>query len=383
MTLTKQLLIAVVLLLLVGGGATWWVLTSSQAANNSPGGPGPGGFAVPVELAQAETKTLIRTVEAVGTLSANERVMLRPELGGRVVKILFEEGQVVQAGDPLVGLDDSIYRAEVAQAKANVDLSRIEYKRTRELHKRNAVSVNELDQARSELEANEAALALAQARLDKSAIKAPFTGVLGLRRVSVGDYVSPGQDLVNLVDIGTIKVDFRVPEVFLVDVAVGQAIEVKMDAFAGEVFTGEVYAIDPQIDVRGRSIVIRARIPNEDGRLRPGLFGRVNVIVERREHALVVPEEAVFPQGQQQFVYEVVEGKAELRPVGLGLRQQREIEILSGLAPGAQVITAGHIKVRPGGAVQPVGQGAPGPAKGDASGKPQDESKGPGAPAEG
>lgn len=309
---------------------------------------------MPVEAQPVTVGELVRTVEAVGTLRANESVILRPELQGRVEKILFDEGQPVKAGQPMVQLDDDQYRAELAEAIANRDLSDANYRRTEELIKRKVASVTDRDKAYAELQANEARVALKKEALSKMMLNAPFDGVAGLREVSVGDVVTPGQALMHVVDIDPIKVDFRVPELYVESVAAGQQLELTLDAFPGERFRGEVYAIDPQIDVKGRSILIRATVPNIEGRLRPGLFARVELALKRFEDAITVPEEAIVPQGNKQLVYRIKEGKAEIVPVKLGIRRAAMVQVLEGLKPGDVVITAGQIKLRPGAPVHPV-----------------------------
>lgn len=338
------------------GGAYWYyVLRPSQEAPATQAAPAkPGGFAIPVETAPVKIGTVIRTVEAVGSLRANEAVIVRSELDGRIKEIHFQEGRPVDKGDPLFSLEASIYQAELDQAEARLALSQTNYQRLTSLRERGLGTGQELDQALAELRASQAAVALAQARLAKTVITAPFDAVVGLRQVSVGDYVQAGQDMVNLLDLDPIKVDFRVPELYLPDVEVGQAIEVRVDAFPGEVFSGEVYAIDPQVDINGRSLVLRARVPNENRRLQAGLFARVDLILERRENALLIPEDALVPQGEQQFVFQVVNGKAARTAVTIGQRQSTEVEITAGLPPDAVVVTGGQIKIRDGMPVQPL-----------------------------
>jgi len=309
---------------------------------------------MPVEAQPVTVGELARTVEAVGSLRANESVVLRPEMQGRVEKILFEEGQPVTAGQPMVQLDDDRYRAELDEAIANRNLSEANYRRSQELIKRKVTSQTDLDKARAELQANEARVALKREALSKMTLEAPFDGIAGLREVSTGDVVTPGQALMQVVDIDPVKVDFRVPELFVGEVQSGQRLQVTLDAFPGERFHGEVYAVDPQIDTRGRSILLRAVVPNSEGRLRPGLFARVTLTLERFDNALTVPEEAIVPRGNEQLVYRIRQGKSEMVPVKLGMRHETMVQVLEGLEPGDVVITAGQIKLRPGAPVNPV-----------------------------
>jgi membrane fusion protein (multidrug efflux system) len=172
-----------------------------------------------------------------------------------------------------------------------------------------------------------------------------------LRRVSVGEYITAGQALVNLEEIDPVKADFRVPEKFLPAIRVGQTIHIKIDAFPDETFEGKVYAIDPRLDVAGRSLLVRAILPNKDQRLRPGLFARVTVLLQLKEDALSVPEQAIVPQGDSQYVFKIVDGKVQLTKVVIGTRREGRVEIVEGLDVGDEVVTAGQLKIRHGSAV--------------------------------
>ena len=346
-------------------GGAWWLFMGAKA--QAPGGPGaggpPGGFAMPVEATPVKVGPSRRDIVAIGSLRSNESVVVRPQLAGRLVEIGFSEGQKVRKGQVLVRLDASVERAELAQAQAALALAKTNFERAEELVKRGAGTQRALDEARWKLRNDEASVALMQARLEKLAINAPFDGVAGLRRVSLGDFVNVGADIVNLEMIDPLKVDFRVPEIFLSAVRHGQPIEVGLDAFPDRRFPGEVYAIDPQIDTAGRSIVIRARIANPDDALRPGLFARVTLTLEVRENAVFIPEESLIPMGSQHFVLKLVDPPAgapvpqgakmaKNTPVKLGDRRKGEVEIVEGLAPGDVVVTAGVLKVRDGMPVQ-------------------------------
>lgn len=342
-------------MLAAAGGAWWFFYFEQPQAEGAPGPPGRGAMAVPVETAPVQVGPIQRRLTAVGSLRSNESVIIRPELAGRIAEIRFEEGERVSQGQPLVVLDDSIYRAELEEVRASLELSRANHDRAIDLLKRGAGTTKARDEALAQLRADEAALALARARLDKTVIRAPFDGVVGLREVSVGDFVDVGQDIVNLEQIDPLKADFRVAEVYLAAVAPGQKIELSADAFPGEAFTGQVYAIDPLIDESGRSVVLRARLPNPDNRLRPGLFVRVTLVLNERDDAIQIPEQALMPQGQDQFVFRVVDGKAALTKVTAGIRRDGMVEITEGLAPEDEVVTAGQLKIRDGAPVQPLG----------------------------
>jgi membrane fusion protein (multidrug efflux system) len=316
--------------------------------------------AVAVEVTRVGLIQLPETITAVGSLRSDESVTLRPEIAGRITEILFEEGTPVSKGETLVRLDPSINLAEVRQARANLTLAKGKYERSVDLAKRNFISGQAKDEARNNLEIAASALALAEARLRKTELKAPFSGIIGLRVVSVGDYVREGADLVNLQAIDPLKVDFRVPEIFLKQVKVGQSVEVALDALPGRSYQGTVFALDPLVDAAGRAIVIRAQVRNQDTTMRPGMFARVTLITSQDRDALVLPEEALVPQGNDQFVFRIEDSKAVRVKVETGQRRDGKVEILAGLDKGDIVVTAGQLKLRDGTLVRATGAGANG-----------------------
>jgi membrane fusion protein, multidrug efflux system len=320
------------------------------------GAKGPGG-PVTVEVAKVATTTVQEDVDAVGTLRSNESVVVRPEISGRIERLNFTEGAPVQKGQIIVALDDAVPAAELAQAKANLALAESNYQRTQELEKQKFVSATAKDQALNGLRVAQANVQLAEARLAKTKIVAPFGGVIGIRQISVGDYVKEGQDLVTLEDISALKVDFRVPEQLLAALRPGQAVEMGSDALPGRKYVATVDAIDPLVDQAGRAVLLRARLRNSDGQLRPGMFVRTRLIVSQRQNALTVPEEALVPVGADQFVYRVADGKAQRVKIRAGVRRAGTVEVLEGLAPGDTVVTAGQLKLRDGAQVAVGGPG--------------------------
>ncbi|VFR67138.1 Probable RND efflux membrane fusion protein [plant metagenome] len=302
---------------------------------------------VPVRTAAVQSVDFARSLAAVGSLRSDESVMLRPEVAGRIARLPFQEGQPVKRGQLLVQLDDAVARAELDQARANLSLAQSQNKRASSLQAEGFISQQARDEAGSNLKVQQAAVALAQARLDKMAIRAPFDGVVGLRGVSVGDYVDVGRDLAPLETIDPLKVDFRVPELYLGRVRVGQSLSLHFDALPGQSSPGEVIAVSPLVDAGGRSVLLRAQVPNPSGALRPGMFARVQLMVENTQ-ALVVPESALSPSGAQQFVYRVAGGHAQRVPVGIGERREGRVEILSGLAAGERVVVAGLQRITDG-----------------------------------
>jgi membrane fusion protein, multidrug efflux system len=315
--------------------------------------------AVRVEAAKVVAAPLSEQVTAVGSLLSDESVTVSSEIPGRLKEIHFTEGEPVQKGAPLFTLDESVYQAQVADVEAKLKLAEQTYQRTSQLFSNKYATAQSADEAASNLAVGKAAVELARVQLEKTRIVAPFSGIVGLRHVSVGEYITAGLALVNLEAIDPVKADFRVPEKFLPAIKVGQSIRIRVDAFPGETFNGKVYAIDPRIDVAGRSLLVRAKVPNADQRLRPGLFARVTVLLQLKEDALTIPEQAIVPQGDSQFVFKIDDGKAMLTKVSVGMRRSGQVEILDGLGVGDEVVTAGQLKLRDGTPVSVVsGAGA-------------------------
>jgi membrane fusion protein (multidrug efflux system) len=318
---------------------------------------------VDVETVTVAAEAMADDVSAVGTLRSNESVMLKPEVAGRIAAIRFREGGTVRRGEVLVELDAAVQQAEVQQARANLSLAQANFNRTEDLFARKFLSQSARDEAASRLEIARANMALTEAHLERMRLRAPFAGIVGIRNVSVGDYVKEGDAIVNLEDIATLKVDFRLPETYLERIRPGQSLEVASDAMPGQQFDARVSAIDPLVDEQGRSVLMRATLPNEGLRLRPGMFARVRLILQERANVAVVPEEVLVPApGNVQFVYRVVDGKAQRVEVKTGARRGTRVEIVSGVQAGDVVVTAGQLKLRDGAPVQVVGAGAAGAA---------------------
>ena len=317
------------------------------------GGP-PGGRQVTVESIVIEPTRLESTVQAVGTVLADASATLRAEVPGQIVERHFEDGQRVKKGDRLFSIEATVLEAEYNEAKANVEQSEAAYNRARELVKDRLISATDFDTARANYGVSVARLNSAEARLSKTVIRAPFDGFVGLRRINIGDYATIGQELVNVVRLDPLRVDFSVPETLLARIQPGQTIGVTVGAFSGEKFAGEVTAIDPQIDVTGHSMAIRARLPNPDLKLRPGLFAQVSVSLAVKPDALLVPQEAIWPIGNDKILYIVEDGVANQRVVTIGERKPGYVEITAGLEAGEEVVVAGQMKLFPGAAVNTI-----------------------------
>lgn len=305
-----------------------------------------------VEVVEPERRLVRDELVTFGSLRSDESLMIRPEVEGRLSRLHFREGQAVSAGDLLVSLDDAIARAELAQAEANLSLAQKNYQRAQRLFERGASNAQARDEAQTQEQAASATLALARARLDKTRLLAPHDGVLGLRQASPGDYLQAGQDIVNLEVLDPLKVEFRVPQRSAGRIRPGQRIELSVDAWPGERFVGEVYALNPRVDEAGRSQALRAHVANADHRLQPGQFVRVAVILAERADALVVPEEALVPRGEKLQLALVEDGKVVFREVRSGRRKDGWVEIREGLQGDETVISTGWQKVSAGSEVR-------------------------------
>lgn len=361
-------------------GAAWWYQSKPKGAQEITGAPANAPRAAGVEVGLVEKTALRDDAQSVGSLQSRQSVMLRPEIAGRVKALGFSDGARVRKGQVLVQLDDSLQLAEVQQALAQVSIAQANFKRNQELVAENFVAQRVLEESQANVQVVEAQLALARARLSRMALLAPFDGTVGIRSINVGDYVKDGADLVNLEDISSMYVDFRLPERYQSKLKPQQTVELALDALPGRAFRASVEAINPLLDANGRSVGVRAILPNTSGEqapkgkptggadggaapLRPGMFARVTTVFSVNEAALVVPEEAIVPQGGRQFVIKVMAPEAvpataaatlppdtkfvSLRQeVKLGVRQKGKVEILEGLAEGETVVVAGQQRLQ-------------------------------------
>lgn len=417
---SRYTLVALMGLVLAGAGGSLWLgrgqppreIGAAQAqpatAASAPAARASAPRAAGVEVAKVVETTLVDESQAVGTLRSRQSVMLRPEVAGRVTALGFTDGARVRRGQLLVQLDDRLQQAELQQAQAQLAVAEANHRRNQELVAQKFVAQRVLDESAAALQVAQAQRALAEARLARMRIVAPFDGVVGLRNVNVGDYVKDGADLVNLEDLSTLLVDFRLPERDLARLRVGQPVRLELDALPGRRFEGRVEAVDPLVDANGRAAAVRASLPNTaalrldaargsasapasasraaasvprssplagPSALRPGMFARVTVVFGVRENALVVPEEAIQPQAGKQFVIKVVEPSAvpgtataalspEIRSVSLrqevqlGLRRQGKVEIRQGLQAGDTVVVAGQQRLQRDGTPVRVVEGA-------------------------
>ncbi|HEU4352254.1 MAG TPA: efflux RND transporter periplasmic adaptor subunit [Burkholderiales bacterium] len=310
--------------------------------------PGKPSAALPVKAVPAKLARTVIETGAIGTLRADEAVMIRPEIAGRIDRIAFDEGQRVKKGALLATLDAAETRALVASSRAQAGLDKQRMERAADLQKKGFISQQALDEMQSNYARSAAKLREDEAKLAKSEIRAPFSGVAGLRQVSEGAYVAAGTDIARLEKIDQLKLDFRVPETYLAQLKSGLAVSIGVDAFPQASFPGSIYAIEPAVDEQTRTVLARARVANPQLRLRPGMFARVQLTLGVRENAVWIPEEAIVPRGQDSFVWRVTDGKAELVPVQTGTRKVGEVEIMKGVAAGDIVVTEGSQRLVPG-----------------------------------
>ncbi|MEZ5066936.1 MAG: efflux RND transporter periplasmic adaptor subunit [bacterium] len=305
-----------------------------------------------VVVTEARLDPFPLTVEAIGTTRANESIELRPRVTEAVRAIRFQEGQRVTAGQVLVELDDAEALAAVAAAKAALVESTGQHRRGQELYSNELASASQLELLEARRDADQAALDAAEARLADTVIRAPFAGRVGLRRVSPGSLVSPSVVITTLDDTETVKLDFDVPETALSLLREDLPVRARSAAYPDSVFAGRVQSVDTRVDPVSRTITVRARIPNAEGLLRPGMFLTVRLLRDD-VNALVIPEEAIVPERSEQFVLVVADdGTVEKRAVTLGRRRPGEVEVLRSLAAGERVVVEGTQKARTGGKVQ-------------------------------
>ena len=307
------------------------------------------GQPTPVIVAPVVRADLVDRVEALGTTRANETVRLTASVTEIVQQVLFDDGQIVEAGDVLVILNKAEEEADLRAAEAILTERRLAFQRAQELESRQFTTTALLDERRAALLEAEATIEAVKARIANRVIRAPFAGVVGFRDISPGALVSPGDLITTLDDLSVIKLDLTVPAVFLTTLTRGLDINAKARALDDLAFSGTVSSIDSRIDPVTRSITVRALIPNPDRTLKPGLLMTADLLKNPRQ-GIVIPEEALIPQGRDTHVLVVNPDTdtAERRDVEIGLRRPGSVEVLSGLEEGELVVTHGTLRVRPG-----------------------------------
>ncbi len=341
---------------LMSAAVAWRAL--SDAGDDDGGGWG--GRRTPVAAHVVETAEFTDIVEALGTARANESVTITAKVSDVIARLEFDSGQRVEAGDILVELADAEEAAGLVEARATERETRRDVARIRDLTERGVAPRSRLDEAIASAERAAARVEAIEARVADRIIRAPFSGVIGLRNVSVGELVRPGDVIAQLDDASVIKLDFTVPERFLSVLEPGQEVAARSSAFPDTVFVGEVDQIDSRVDPATRAVTVRALIDNADGRLRPGMLLTVELRRDRRERPSV-PGGAIVRLDEQAFVFRVEDGErgaqAVRTPVELGRRTEGLVEVLSGVEPGERIVAEG---------VHRLSDGAPVAVQGDA-----------------
>lgn len=350
-----------VLVIGVAAAGIFWIRSGGERSAPQKGGAatagkqnGDGGAAMPVYTYTVQSRPLQERITATGSIVADEAVELVSEVSGKVVEIAFDEGTRVRQGDVLLKIDPSELAAQAARAHSRVELARVQAMRQRQLVAAGGTSQEAVEVAESEVQVLEAEAALAQAQLAKTEIRAPFDGVIGLRYVSVGSFLNPAARIATLQKIDMIKIEFAIAERHLDRVQIGAEVSVTV-AGLPSAFQGEVYAIEPRIDAATRTLRLRARAENPGGKALPGGFATVELPLREIPNALLVPANAIVSGLNEQTIYVVENGRAQPRTVRTGLRLAREVQVVSGLEPGAVVITSGQMQLRPGVPVRSAG----------------------------
>ena len=331
-----------------------------------------GGFKrppTPVEASPVSSNAVTDRFTTVGTIEAGEAITVTSEIDGIVTAIPFREGGRLAKGDLIASLDDDQLKAEVLRARALKDQSQATWKRVQSIVGQGAGAPQDLDDAVAALKVAEANLALAETRLAKASITAPFTGLAGKRNVSPGAFLRAGQAITDLAQIDQLRVTFAAPERILASMRVGAEVSILTTAYPDHDLKGRIDVIEPQLDPVSRNVGIVALVANPDELLRPGMSATVTAVLKQRANALTVPSAAVFVEGGQAFVYVIKPDSVVTRtPVTLGTRLADLVEVTEGLADGQQVVRAGHQKLYEGAKVMPVAEG---PAAGKTEGAPQ------------
>jgi len=295
-------------------------------------------------------------ISATGSLISIPGIVVKPEISGRITKVYFKSGDAVAAGAPLVEINTDVIKAGLADAMAQSSLAKAQFGRATELYKTKDISKDAFERAKASIASAQAKLENMQAQLRQANIIAPFTGKLGLSQVSVGDYVNAGQSvLVNLQSMDPLSVDFSIPENYLSKVAIGQTVLLRTDAYPKEIFTGTVEAIESLINQKNRTLSIRASVPNKDGRLLPGAFVETTLQLSKQQKLIMVPQTAVVYSPSGNYVFKIINNKAQKAPVTIGERDSNNIIIKSGVNIGDAIITAGQLKIGDGSPVIIVG----------------------------
>lgn len=344
---TRVISVIVGLAVVLGALFAWRFFQIRQQAEMMSQPPPP----AEIEVVEAATRRWAQSISAIGSLRAVNGVQVANEIAGVVEALEFESGQAVEAGDVLLRIEAETDEAALETREAEARLAQQQFERVSNLIKQRAVSQSEFDEARANFEAAEARVHEQRALLNKKTIRAPFSGVLGLRQVDLGEYIAVGSPIVGINMLDPIQVDFTISERELPNVKVGDRVEVRVAAYADEQFTGEIQAIDSSVLPQSRTVRVRAQLSNPTLRLRPGMFANVRTVRDQMREVVTVPRTAISYNTYGDFVFEVVEGEGgqktvERVSVTTGEVRDSEVEIVEGIAAGTTVVGAGLLRLR-------------------------------------
>ncbi len=342
---TKKILIVAAILVVIAIVLLPKLLSSSESGKNTTPGGG-ADMVIPVKAHIVSLSTLNNSVFTTGTILANEEIELRSEVSGKIIKILFKEGSFVSKGDLLIKINDAELQAQLRRAESKVKLSKEKEARQKQLRDGNLISQEEYDNTLGELNVNQADYDLIKAQIDKTEIKAPFSGIVGLRSVSEGSYVTTSTVMARLQNFNNIKVDFSIPERYSSSVKTGDDLEFKISGSA-KLFSAKVYAIEPKIDPGTRTLQIRAICSSAYKELIPGAFANVELSLKQTSNAILIPTVSIVPELKGQKVYLYKNGFVMPQNVETGVRQETLVQIVDGLSEGDTVITSGILQIRP------------------------------------
>lgn len=310
---------------------------------------------MPVETAVVTRGSVADRFEAVGTLEAVDAITVVAQIDAQVTSISYREGSVIEKGGLIAQLDDAQLKAEEARAEALRDQKKTSYERVKSIVEQKAAAPQDLDDAAAALKMAEADLALIQARLDKTRITAPFTGLVGARRVSPGAFVRTGQPITDLANLDELRIIFYAPERYVPYLRRGAQVSVSTPAYPGYELKGRTDVVESVVDPQTRNIKIVARVSNRGRKFRPGMSANVSAVLSEKKNSLLIPDEAVFAEGDQNLVYVIKPDSTVTRqPVTLGIRLSNAVEVLEGLQAGTRVVSAGHQKLFEGAKVIPI-----------------------------
>ena len=341
----KKIVIGIIILVVIAIALLPKILSSSESGSNTMSGSRPN-MVIPVKAHVVTLETLGNSVFTTGTILANEEVELRSEISGKIIKILFKEGSFVNKGDLLIKINDADLQAQLRRAESKVKLSEEKETRQRQLRDGNLISQEEYDNTVSELNVNQADYDLIKAQIDKTEIRAPFGGIVGLRSVSEGSYVTTSTVMARLQNFNSIKVDFSIPERYSASVKTGDELEFKISG-SNKIFKAKVYAIEPKIDPGTRTLQIRAICSSAYKELIPGAFANVELGLKQTSDAILIPTVSIVPELKGQKVYLYKSGVVIPQDVELGTREETRVQVISGLSLGDTVITSGILQIRP------------------------------------